>query len=43
MRTPADSRALAVVTDASQAEASTREDIAGTKVQVAADGTANLL
>jgi acetyl-CoA C-acetyltransferase len=43
VRTPADSRALAVVTDASEAEASTREDIAGVKVRVATDGTATLL
>ena len=43
VRTPSDSRALAVITDASQAEASTREDIAGAKVRVDADGTAHLL
>jgi acetyl-CoA C-acetyltransferase len=43
VRTPSGSRALAVVTDASQAEASTREDIAGAGVRVEADGTAVLL
>ncbi|MEU0498962.1 acetyl-CoA acetyltransferase [Mycobacterium sp. NPDC006124] len=43
VRTPSDSRALAVITDESQAEASTREDIAGGKVRVEADGTATLL
>ena len=43
VRTPSGSRALAVVTDASQAEASTREDIAGAKADVRADGTASLL
>ena len=43
VRTPDDTRALAVVTDASEAETSTREDIAGMKVRVAADGTATLL
>jgi acetyl-CoA C-acetyltransferase len=43
VRTPADTRALAVVTEASEAEATTREDIAGVKVRVAADGTATLL
>ncbi|MEB3030661.1 acetyl-CoA acetyltransferase [[Mycobacterium] nativiensis] len=42
VRTPSGSRALAVITDASQAEASTREDIAGAKVAVNADGTAEL-
>jgi acetyl-CoA C-acetyltransferase len=43
VRTPADTRALAVITDASAAEASTREDIAGAKVGVGADGSAALL
>jgi acetyl-CoA C-acetyltransferase len=43
VRTPSGSRALAVVTDASQADASTREDIAGAGVRVEADGTALLL
>ncbi len=43
VRTPTGSRALAVVADASQADASTREDIAGAKVRVEADGNAALL
>ena len=43
VRTPDDTRALAVVTDASEAETSVREDIAGVKVRVNADGTATLL
>ncbi len=42
VRTPGDTRALAVITDASEAETSTREDIAGAKVEVRADGTASL-
>ncbi|MUL46425.1 acetyl-CoA acetyltransferase [Mycobacterium sp. CBMA293] len=42
VRTPSGSRALAVITDASQAEASTREDIAGATVTVKPDGTAGL-
>ncbi|BBZ53573.1 acetyl-CoA acetyltransferase [Mycolicibacterium phocaicum] len=42
VRTPSGSRALAVITDASQAEASTREDLAGAKVTVTPDGTAGL-
>lgn len=42
VRTPDDTRALAVLTDPSDAETSTREDIAGAKVAVAADGTASL-
>jgi acetyl-CoA C-acetyltransferase len=41
VRTPG-SRALAVITDASQAEASTREDLAGAAVTVKPDGTAGL-
>jgi acetyl-CoA C-acetyltransferase len=43
VRTPTDSRALAVITDASQAEASIREDIAGARVEVGAGGIAALL
>jgi acetyl-CoA C-acetyltransferase len=43
VRTPADTRALAVLTDVSEAETSTREDIAGAKVRVQPDGTAALL
>jgi acetyl-CoA C-acetyltransferase len=43
VRTPDDSRALAVMTDASEAEATVRDDIAGVKVQVNDDGTAALL
>jgi acetyl-CoA C-acetyltransferase len=42
VRTPAGTRALAVITDAGEAEASTREDIAGARVTVHSDGTANL-
>ncbi len=42
VRTPDESRALAVLTDPKDAEASVREDIAGAKVSVAADGTASL-
>jgi acetyl-CoA C-acetyltransferase len=42
VRTPDDARTLAVITDAAQADATVREDIAGAKVQVNADGTANL-
>jgi acetyl-CoA C-acetyltransferase len=42
VRTPSDTRALAVITDAADAEASTREDIAGAKVRVHPDGTATL-
>ena len=42
VRTPDDARTLAVLTDPSEAEASTREDIAGVKVHVNADGTATL-
>jgi acetyl-CoA C-acetyltransferase len=41
VRTPDDSRVLALITD--DAEATVREDIAGAKVQVNADGTATLL
>lgn len=43
VRTPDDTRALAVITDASEAKTSTREDIAGVKVQVRADGSAALV
>jgi acetyl-CoA C-acetyltransferase len=43
VRTPAGTRALAVITDADEALASTREDIAGAGVTVHPDGTANLL
>jgi len=42
VRTPSGSRALAVITDASQAAASTREDLAGATVTVKPDGTAGL-
>jgi acetyl-CoA C-acetyltransferase len=42
VRTPADSRTLAVITDAAEADATVREDIAGVKVQVHPDGSANL-
>ena len=42
VRTADDARTLAVITDAAQADAAVREDIAGAKVQVHADGTANL-
>jgi acetyl-CoA C-acetyltransferase len=42
VRTPAGTRALAVITDAGEAVASTREDIAGARVTVHPDGTANL-
>lgn len=42
VRTPEDSRTLAVITDAAEAEVSVREDIAGAKVAVHTDGTANL-
>jgi acetyl-CoA C-acetyltransferase len=43
VRTPVGTRALAVITDADEAVASTREDIAGAGVTVHPDGTANLL
>jgi acetyl-CoA C-acetyltransferase len=42
VRTPEDARTLAVLTDPAEAEASVREDIAGVKVRVNADGTAML-
>jgi acetyl-CoA C-acetyltransferase len=42
VRTPDDSRTLAVIKDSSDAAATVREDIAGTKVRVHADGTATL-
>jgi acetyl-CoA C-acetyltransferase len=43
VRTPDDSRVLAVIADPAEAEATIHEDIAGGKVQVNSDGTANLL
>jgi acetyl-CoA C-acetyltransferase len=43
VRTPAGTRALAVITDVDEAIASTREDIAGAQVTVHSDGTANLV
>jgi len=43
VRTPDDSRALAVITDASEAQATVRDDIAGAKIRVNDDGTAALL
>ncbi|MGB8406643.1 MAG: acetyl-CoA acetyltransferase [Mycobacterium sp.] len=42
VRTPTGSRALAVITDASEAQASTRQDIAGAEVTVKPDGSAGL-
>ncbi|MGB5113347.1 MAG: acetyl-CoA acetyltransferase [Mycobacterium sp.] len=42
VRTPADTRTLAVLNDPSEAAASAAEDIAGAKVTVRADGTASL-
>ncbi len=42
VRTPSDARALAVITDRSEAAATVREDIAGTKITVHPDGTASL-
>ncbi len=42
VRTPQDARALAVITDPSEALTSTRDDIAGAKVEVRADGSASL-
>jgi acetyl-CoA C-acetyltransferase len=42
VRTPENSRTLAVITDAAEADVTVREDIAGAKVAVHADGTANL-
>ena len=42
VRTPDDSRTLAVITDAGEADLTVREDIAGAKVAVHPDGTANL-
>jgi len=42
LRTPADTRALAVIVDPAEAQASVREDLAGARVRVNADGTANL-
>ena len=42
VRTPEGARTLAVIADASQAQATTTEDIAGTEITVHADGTATL-
>ncbi|MGE5694591.1 MAG: acetyl-CoA acetyltransferase [Candidatus Sericytochromatia bacterium] len=42
VRTPADARTMAVMTASSDVEVSVSEDIAGAKVQVHADGTAEL-
>jgi acetyl-CoA C-acetyltransferase len=42
VRTPDDGRTLAVITDLAEAYVTVREDIAGAKVAVHADGTANL-
>ncbi|WP_375485189.1 acetyl-CoA acetyltransferase [uncultured Mycobacterium sp.] len=42
VRTPEESRALALITDPATAAATVQEDIAGTKVTVHADGTATL-
>ena len=42
VRTPDDSRTLALIADPSEADATVREDIAGAKVQVHDDGTATL-
>jgi acetyl-CoA C-acetyltransferase len=42
VRTPDDTRTLAVIGDAGEADATVREDIAGAKVTVHPDGTANL-
>jgi acetyl-CoA C-acetyltransferase len=42
VRTPDDCRTLAVITDVAEADVTVREDIAGAKVQVHPDGTANL-
>ncbi|KUH93294.1 acetyl-CoA acetyltransferase [Mycobacterium sp. IS-3022] len=43
VRTPEDSRTLAVITDPAEAAATVGDDIAGAKVQVNADGTATML
>jgi acetyl-CoA C-acetyltransferase len=42
VRTPDDARVLALIADESEAEATVRDDIAGAKVAVNADGTASL-
>jgi len=42
VRTPDDSRTLAVITDAAEADVTVREDIAGVKIQVHPGGSANL-
>jgi acetyl-CoA C-acetyltransferase len=43
VRTPDDARTLAVINDASEAQTTVDDDIAGAKVQVNGDGTATLL
>ncbi|CAN5438711.1 acetyl-CoA acetyltransferase [soil metagenome] len=43
VRTPEDARTLAVIADPAEAQATVREDIAGAKVSVNADGTASLV
>ncbi len=43
VRTPEDARVLAVISDPAGAEATVREDIAGARVHVHADGTASLV
>jgi acetyl-CoA C-acetyltransferase len=43
VRTPEDARTLAVIADPCEAQATVRDDIAGAKVRVRADGTATLL
>jgi acetyl-CoA C-acetyltransferase len=42
VRTPDDSRALAVITDAAEAAVTVTEDIAGATVRVHSDGRAEL-
>ena len=43
MRTPEDARVLAVIPEPADAAVTIRDDIAGAKVQVNADGSASLL
>jgi acetyl-CoA C-acetyltransferase len=43
VRTPDGTRSLAVIDDPAAAEATVREDVAGAKVAVVADGNATLL
>jgi acetyl-CoA C-acetyltransferase len=43
VRTPEDARVLAVIAEPSEAEATIRDDVAGAKVAVNADGTASLI